>query len=270
MLGRYHLHPDRFRLLYFTIIVPVLVVWFALFYGYHKLRTHGRLIRQNRDGRQVTRLANGLFVLAIGLPLGAIISAVLKLIARSHHGFTGAATIIPNYIDVLYALVAFIFITRGTRGLYVLSHYRPTYSIGHTIVVIDVVLGVIFCDLIARAHRSLIVSYHMTYSWVILTLAIPYMYTWFLGLLATAEMYAYSKQVAGDIYRKGWYHLAIGLGIIIAIDILIQYLSTLTSWLIGLSLLRILSLLYVLLLLFAMGFIVVALGSKELMKIEQA
>jgi len=102
------------------------------------------------------------------------------------------------------------------------------------------------------------------------TFAIPNMYIWFLGLYAIAEIYAYSKQVAGVVYRKAWNRLALGLGSIIVLDITLQYLDTLSAWLNGLRLAGLLLLLYVLLFLLAGGFIVVALGTKDLMKIEEA
>jgi hypothetical protein len=269
-LTKYHLHATGARLLDFTLIIPTIVMWFAIFYGYGKLSRYGGLIGANQDGKQVAKLSKGLFVLAIGVPLISIISSALVLAARSHHGMTGASVIIPDYLNIVCALVAFFFINRGARGLNRISRSQPGFLTSHGVVLTVIIIGVIFCNLIARSHESLRTTYHMTYSLVMLTFAIPYMYIWFLGLFAIAEMYAYSKEVSGIIYRRAWNRLAIGLGAIIVIDILLQYLGTLSSWLMGLSLAKLLLLLYVLLLLLAGGFIVVALGSKELMKIEEA
>jgi len=209
-------------------------------------------------------------VLAVGLPLTAIVSAVLNLYARTHPGFVAASTIISDYLSVLYVLVAFIFIVMGARGLNSYTRGRPSFVHTQIIVVVVIVLGVIFCNLVAHAHQSLQASYHMSYSLVMLTFAIPYMYIWYMGLSAVAELYVYSKQLAGVLYRKGWNRVAFGLGTIITLDIALQYLNTLGNWLNSLSLAGLLGLLYVLLFLLAVGFIVVALGTKELMKIEEA
>ena len=268
-LIKYHLTATDARLLFFSLLLPTFVMWFSLFYGYAKLQGYSQLIKTNRDGKQVAKLAYGLLALALGLPLGSILSDILGLIARHHPSFTAASIVIPNYFNVLCMFIAFAFINLGIRGLNSLSRNRPGFAFGHAVAALDIVLGVIFCSLIARSHHNIMTAYHLTPAMVMLTFAIPYMYIWFLGLYAIAEMYAYSKQVAGIVYRKSWNRLAIGLGSIIVLDIVLQYLNTLSSWLNGLNLAGVLLLLYVLLFLLAAGFIVVALGTKELMRIEE-
>ncbi len=103
-----------------------------------------------------------------------------------------------------------------------------------------------------------------------LTLGIPYMYTWFLGLYSASELQAYSQKVAGVVYRKGWNLMIVGVLSFVFLSIILQYLSTLTTWLASLTLYEVLLLLYVLLLLFIAAFIVFALGARKLMKIEEA
>jgi len=269
-LVRYHLHPTGLRLLDLTLLIPTFVMWFAVFYGYDKLHHYGQVIKGNRDGMQVARLADGLLVLAVGLPIASIASNVLQLMTRQHPGFMATATVTSDYIGIIYPLIAFVLISKAARELGKFSRIRPGLGILNMVVLIVIVIGVVFCDLIARSHHSLITTYHMSYSLVMLTFAIPYMYIWFLGLFAIAEIYVYSQQVAGVVYRKGWSQLAFGLGAIIFLDILLQYLGTLSSWINGLALPGLLLLLYVLLLGLAGAFIVVALGTKELMKIEEA
>ncbi len=270
-LHKYHLHPTGARLLDFTVIAPIFIMWLAAFYGYDKIHRYGKLIKKNQDGKQVARIACGLLALAIGLPLESIVSSILKLIAQSHPNFAGLAIIVPHYIDVVYILTAFLFISAGMRGLNGLSRSRPSVLVGHGVILVVIISGVIFCNLIARAydHHTLTATYNMSYSLVMLTLAIPYMYIWFLGLASIAETYEYSKHVDGIVYRKGWNRLAFGLGSIIVLNILLQYLTTLYSWLNDLSLAGLLTLLYVLLFLLAGGFIVLALGARDLMKIEE-
>lgn len=268
-LTKYHLSATALRALDFTLVIPTLIMWFATFYGYQKLHDYSQIIKHNKDGAQVTKLARGLFVLAIGLPLNSIIADILALIARHHASFTASATIISNYTSVLYPLVAFIFISIGARGLLSIAKARLPLLASNIVILLAIALGVGFCDLIARAHHDLFVSYHMSYSLVMLTLAIPYMYIWFLGLFAAAEIYLYSRRVAGIVYRKSWNLLAVGFGAVIVLNIALQYLSTLSTWLNGLSLTGLLLLLYVLLFLLAASFIVVALGTKKLIKIEE-
>jgi hypothetical protein len=132
------------------------------------------------------------------------------------------------------------------------------------------ILGMVFCCLIVLDHTELRQVYHMSPELVMLTLGIPYIYTWFLGLFAVAELFAYSRKVVGVVYRRGWNWLIAGLVSIITVSILIQYLTTLSTWLTSLSLGGILLLLFALLLLLAAAYIVLALGTQKLMKIEEA
>lgn len=268
-LSKYHISGTGLRLLDFTLIIPSLIMWFAVAYGYQRLHTYSQLIKGNKDGKQVARLSNGLFVLAIGIPLNSILSSTLALVARHHPSFTAGATIISNYASVLYPLVAFIFISMGARGLVTIAKVRTPLVASNIVMLVGITLGVVFCDLIARSHQDLFVNYHLSYSLVMLTLAIPYLYIWFLGLFAAMDIYFYSRHVAGVVYRHSWNQLALGLGAVIVLDIALQYLSTLSTWLSDLSLPRLLLLLYVLLLLLVAAFIMVALGTKKLIKIEE-
>ncbi|HSX05244.1 MAG TPA: hypothetical protein VLF69_02150 [Candidatus Saccharimonadales bacterium] len=269
-LKHYHLSPTGLRALDFTLMVPIAIIWFTLFYAYAKLYRYSKLIKSNKDGKAVVKLSQGLLAFAIGLPLSSILSTTLQLIARHYTNLVAITTIISNYLGVLYPLIAFIFISIGARGLSEISKSRPSLRVFNILVVAIIAIGVIFCDLIAHAHHSLHHTYHLSYGLVMLTLGIPYMYMWFLGLFAATEIYIYSRKVAGIVYRQSWNLLAIGLGSFILISIVLEYLSTLSTWLNGLSLPGVLLLLYVLLLLLASAFIVIALGTKELMKIEEA
>jgi hypothetical protein len=92
---------------------------------------------------------------------------------------------------------------------------------------------------------------------------------WLLGFYALADLQAYSVKLRGILYRRGWQQLIGGLGSVILTSILLQYLTTLTSWITSLSLNGILLLLYGLLFLLAGAFIVLALGAQKLTKIEE-
>lgn len=268
-LRRYHLDATGLRSLYITLIVFIAIIWFAAFYGYYKLRAYSRLIKANQDGRQVNTMANGLLVLAIGFPLSSITSNLLELIGRHSAGLTTAAPIVSHYLSAVYLLIAFIFIAMGARGLNDITKLRLSLRTINTLTLTVIILGTVFCFLVARSHHDIHNSYHMSYGLVMLTLGIPYMYTWFLGLFSFAQIQQYGRQLTGIVYRKGWNLLAIGLGSIILLSIVIQYLGTLSTWITGLSLSWILLLLYALLLLLAAAYIVMALGAKRLMKIEE-
>ncbi|MEJ0072491.1 MAG: hypothetical protein WDN27_00110 [Candidatus Saccharibacteria bacterium] len=269
-LIRYHITSAELRALDFTIIIPEVLIWFAAFYGYQKLYRYSQLIKASKDGRQIAKLARGLLLLSLGLPITTIIGGILSIIAAHNPGFKSASVIVNNYLGVVFPLAAFLWISMGARGLSELSKSRPRLWLLNIVTLSVIVLGVVFCSLIVADHQELRTSYHMSPELVMLTLGIPYMYIWFLGLFSAAELQVYSRKVSGVVYREGWKWLIIGLAGVIFTSILLQYLTTLSTWLTSLALGWILLLLYVLLILLAAAYIVLALGAKKLMKIEEA
>ncbi|HSX30316.1 MAG TPA: hypothetical protein VLE99_00150 [Candidatus Saccharimonadales bacterium] len=269
-LIKYHLSASGLRFLTLTLLIPEFAIWLAAFYGYAALQRYSRLIHSAADGQQIAKLAQGLFMLAIGLPVSAIVSSVLAIIASHHPPFQATSVIINNYFAVVFPLLAFWLIAAGARGLTNFSKNRPPYWLQQAVILATLVLGVGFCCLVVLDHAQLRSTYHMSPELVMLTLGIPYMYIWCLGLMGVAELRTYSQKVGGVVYRKGWRLLIYGIGSIVLLSILIQYLSTLSTWLTSLSLGPVLLLLYVLLLLLTAAYIVVALGTKQLRKIEEA
>lgn len=268
-LQKYHISSSSLHLLNATIVVPVIAIWFVALYGYQRLRTYAGYIKDNKDGRQVVKLTRGLMLLAFWLPVSSTLSAVLNMYGVHHPGATPMITIIINYLTLLFPLGAFIWISQGARGLSELSKQRPTPTGTNLMAIVLIVAGVFYGYLVANAHQHVHTIYHMPMLVVLLTLVIPYIYSWFLGILAAYEIHMYSKKVNGIIYRKSWNALAIGLVWIIVFSIVFQYFTTVSAKLNNLSLGWILVIIYTLLPLMAIGYIFVALGAKRLTKIEE-
>jgi hypothetical protein len=198
------------------------------------------------------------------------LGGILSIISAHHPSFQATSVIINNYVAIIAPLGAFLCISIGARGLSNIAKLRPKLLYSNLVVLGSIALGIVFCCLIVLDHAELRRTYHMSPELVMLTLGIPYTYIWLLGISSVVELQTYTQKVAGIVFRKAWKLLIIGLTFIILLSILLQYLSTLTSWLTSLTLGWVLLLLYVLLLLLTAAFIVVALGAKQLMKIEEA
>ena len=268
-LFRYHLTPTGLRGIDVTIIIAEAGIWFAAFYGYGKLFRYSRLIRSSKESHHIGRMARGLLLLALGLPITAVISSVLSIIAAHNPGFAVPTVIINNYISVVFPLLAMLWISIGARGLGSLAKTRPSLGMLNVVILISLILGVVFCSLLVLDHKQLRTVYHMSPELAMLTLGISYIYTWVLGLYAASELHAYTKRLAGVVYRKGWNLMILGVLGFILLSIVLQYLSTLSTWVTSLTLIELLVLLYVLLLLFIAVFIVFALGARQLIKIEE-
>ena len=267
-LMQYHVSVLGFRIIDITIIMLLACIWFVGFYGYAKLQAYSRLIHTEKDGKQVARLAQGIFLLVLWLPVSSDTSTVLNYFAVRHLGLLSAATIIENYINLLFPLAGFIFISMGARGLSELVRQRPSYKATNLLVVLLVYIGVVYYHLSASTyHRDDV--YHMSIWLISMTLVAPYIFMWFIGLLAMYEIYSYRLKVKGSVYRKGWATLALGLGWLIVTSIGFQYLTTLAAHLKKLDIYWLLFIVYSLLLVLTVGFVLIALGARKLKKIEE-
>jgi len=271
-LQRYGLTTGQLRALNITVVLPLAAIWTSAYFGYAKLRSYCRLIAESREGAPVVTIANGLMVLSYGLPLTAIITQLLRYAAQLDPSVKGAAAIVTNYVTLLVPLVAFVLISFGARGLTDLNRQRPSRAIAHMFIILFALLGVGYTYFVlhfAFAKGGTAEHYAMPLWLVLLTLVVPYLYAWYLGLVAAFEMYLYHTGLKGVLYRRGWRLFSIGLGAVIVTQIVLQYLTTLSAQLNKLSLTAIMLVVYGLLILMAIGYILVASGAKKLQKIEE-
>jgi hypothetical protein len=268
-LAQYKVSVLGLRLIDLTIILIVAAIWFAGFYGYAKLHTYSGLIKGDKDGKQVAKLTKGIFLLVMWLPVSSVISAVLNYFSMKHPGLMPAAIIIKNYVNLLFPLAGFIFISRGARGLSELVRQRPSYLAANAWILSLTYVGLVYYRLVATTYHRADV-YHMPIWLILTTLVAPYVYMWSIGLLAVYEIYHYRRKVKGVLYRKSWDFLALGLGWLVLASIILQYVTTLSAHLAHLNIYWILLIVYSLLLLLSVGFVLIAIGTRKLQRIEEA
>jgi hypothetical protein len=136
-------------------------------------------------------------------------------------------------------------------------------------VIVLALIGVIYVYLVTNTHNRLNSSYHLSTLYILLSLVVPYIYMWFIGILSFYEILLYRAKIPGILYRQSWRLLASGVGSLIVISILIQYLTTVSERLTRLSLNWVLMVVYALLILIGVAYILVALGVRNLKKIEE-
>jgi hypothetical protein len=268
IMAQYHVSALGLRLIDLTIIIILAGIWFAGFYGYAKLRAYTGLIRDGKDGKQVAKLTKGIFLLVIWLPVSSTISAILNYLAVKRPGLLPAVKIINIYVNLLLPLLGFFMISKGAHGLSSLVKQRPTFFATNVLVASVTYIGLVYYRLVATTpHRTDI--YHMPIWIILITVVAPYIYMWSIGLLSVHEMYLYRQKVAGIVYKKSLNLLTLGLCWLVVVSIIFQYLTSLSARLAHLSIYWILAIVYSLLLILSIGFVLVALGARNLQKIEE-
>lgn len=273
-LHRYHLSVTQYHELILGIILPLLAIWFTAFFGYERIRQYWKAVQGAPEESAFYHLTKGFGLLAWGLPAASIISVILNSIAAEAQWFKGPAVITDNYISLIIALGAFHFINMGTHRFDRLAQKRrQPSSAPKMFIMIFIFLVVSYCYLIsqslARNQAGGINPYYLPDWIVMLTLVAPYLYAWFLGLWSAIEIGRYQTTVSGVLYKRALRNLAGGIGTVILTYIAIQYISSASYRLTGMTLNSVLAVIYGLLILYALGFVLIASGAQKLKKIEE-
>lgn len=270
----YHFSVFEYRVVMFAIALPSLLVWLAAFIGYAKLREYAFAIRKTPEGIYFDQLAEGCMWLAWSLPISTIVPALLNAVANRHPGFHSSAIIISNYTSLILPLIGFSMIASASRGL--LGNVKTKLSLANARLIIlgFLILGVLYCFLtFSRFDLNSLGSTDNPYflpAWLmVVTVTVPYLYAWFMGILAVYEITLFSKQVRGVLYRQALGLLVGGLLAVILSSVALQYINSveprvghlvLNYKIVLVSLFRIIG---------GAGFILLAVGASRLKKIEE-
>lgn len=261
-----HTTTVAYKLAVVTLLIPYAVIWYAAFYAFAKLQEYSSTLGNTKDGRAFRQITVGMGALAFSLIVPMIIVLVLDNIAAHNPGFKTAGSIINNYLGLFPGLVAFLLLKNGTRVLIRtasggwsrmidLRWHAPWFLL----------LGVVFTYLTIKDQPA----YHLSAPLLIMTIIVPYLYSWVLGMLAAFDLRIYAQHVRGSLYRRAVKWLSHGIAVAIAGSIAIQFVNAVLNRSGNHSLLLALMLDYLLLIVLIIGLALIALGTRRLRRIEE-
>lgn len=276
-LARQHATEIQLKLITLAVMIPVVLIWFAGFVGLINLQKYAAKIKGSRDGVGFMYLAAGVTVFAITVVINSLVSRVLKYAAAQHAIPDVASVIFDMEFATLANLVSFTLIFLGSVRL--VQTLKKQVKTSHMVVVALVLAAISATYAVAvmvdpsRGLARLVgdnISYGIPDWFIVMTVVVPYILTWGFGLFATLFLYTYNKNVKGTIYKRALSRLTKGFFIILLMTVVLQFLyaasAMLTTWGLG----ALLSLVSVLLIIIAVGFLYIARGAKNLTKIEEA
>lgn len=263
----------QYRVLVFAIALPSLMAWLAAFVGYARLHQYAKAVADTPEGPSFKQLAKGCTWLAWSLPVPVIMTFILNAYANTHPDFRPTAIILSNYIYLVFPLVALTLIGMASRALTTSASLTFSVARARSIIVAYIVAGLLYCyftfqhfDLTSLSSASN--PYYLPLWLMVVSVIIPYLYSWFIGLLAAFEIAIFSKNVKGVLYRQALRMLVTGLVVVVLSSIALQYINTvsprvgytvLDSKLIIMSVFRVMT---------GLGFVLIAIGANRLQKIE--
>jgi hypothetical protein len=265
-----HTTSTGYRLAVLVLLVPYIIIWYAAFYAFAKLKEYARATKGYADGDAFHKIMIGVGLLAFTLVIPTAIGLVLNNISQHHHGFTPASVIISNYVSILMGVVTFAYIGAGTRLLTSIDKKRPGLTGLRLFTLFFITLSVSFTYLVMQYDSRHHNIYHLNRPLLIFTFIIPYLFGWFMGLLSAYEFALYGKYAKGILYRRALRQLAQGVTITIVGSVAIQFLdNTVIAEEAGESLGSLLLLDFLLVFIVLVGLVLMALGTKKLKKIEE-
>lgn len=230
IVQHYHLTAFEYRMMLLALNLPTIIAWLAAFIGYAKLREYVQSIRETPEGDHLDKMATGTAWLAWSLPVAALVALILGGLANKWASLYPATVVISNYTKLIFPLVAFSIIGAASHGLMRLAKVRFGFVSSRVVALLFLGGGVMY-SLMTFKHMnpaslgSTQNPYFLPVWLVVLTIIIPYLYTWFVGLLAAYEITLFSRQTRGVLYKQALRILVLGLVIVIASFVALQYIK---------------------------------------------
>ncbi|HVX58742.1 MAG TPA: hypothetical protein VG964_03340 [Candidatus Saccharimonadales bacterium] len=272
-LANYDLSPQKYRWLVLPIVLFLIIIWSAGFFGSLRVKSYARMIRRSADGRGFNMLSNGILVLAITQPLMFDLNAVVHLIGRYHPATRESLTIINNYVDVLLMGAAMLLIGIGAETLVKLVKTGGKLATERSWVLLFIIFSSIYGYFLVSEptagdpNRRV---YYLPHWLLLVSVVVPYLFFWYLGLRGSQQLLQYQNKVRGRLYKHALRYLSAGIATVVISSVLTRTLSTASPKLSHLNLTPLLLIIYGLLVVIAAGYVLIALGSNRLKKIEEA
>ena len=271
---RFNITPAKTHLLQVSFALPIVLIWAAAVYGAERFKTYALSIKHDRDGEALNRVANGLMVLILSVMSGGLSSILRPWALRD--GWLKLFTIAFNYLQVLLPLIAFYIMYSGSKQLLETLPKKAKRSTWWPVIMIMIPIAAVYTVVVFNyAYRNhtpdakTYSSFYIPDYLIALTLMLPYLVGWTLGLKAALNIANYKSQVKGILYRSAMHRFVVGILIIISFAVLLQMLVALSTYLSHAGLGVILLFIYLIVLTYSVGFLVLASGSKKLSALER-
>lgn len=273
--GRYGLSTTELRVLRATVVIPFLFIWLAGSFAVLRFNRYLKYISDSNEAEGFKNIIYGLSLLLVVIIVPQFINLYTTYNPESSE-IQRRVTIVRNYTNIILYLSAFWFILKASRHL-AGSIQKVISSYKHKIIpVFMVILSIIYFLLVfLNDYRGVSddplikPTYYLPDVLIVLTIILPYIVMWTLGIVAIFEIYIFSKHVPGIIYRKAFGSVAYGLGSIIGLSIFLQFISQSGAYFGYAGLGAILLIVYLLLIAIAISYLFIAKGAKALAAIEE-
>lgn len=275
-LKKYDITATQLRVLIITIVLPYVIIWTLSLIAYLRFRAYSRSIRNDKDGEAWHEVTKGILWIALSLPIFSTVNTLSSLLYRQTPSWTSNLVRFDVYLAMIVMAIGIWYVYKGSGKLLSLVHkYRFQTSL--TLVLGFIAFAVVYTFMTlndpARSVPTGAIERATYYEpdWaILLTITIPRLLMWFLGLQALYNITVYFAKTRGKIYKSALVNLAQGLGIILGATIFLRVLQTLNSVLAVSGLGLMLVIIYLLLVALGIGYFLMDRGARKLEILEKA
>ncbi len=266
----YHFNDLQIVALQLSIFIPVLIIWLVALHGVETFKQYADRIKGSAEAGAIQQIATGLAWSLVYLILLALVGAAVSCFADT--AWESGALALRTFGPLVPLFIAFTLLFKGTRRLRQSASKRlwtlPTIAMVVLYVIFATTFTWLFLSTAGSTDTRGLPLYALPTAWLIPTVVVPYLITWFLGLLAAINLSLYRHHVSGLIYRQALADLSRGIASVIIFAITLQMFTMIGRGWAGLPVGVVLIILYLLVVLYGLGFWFIRSGSKKLTQIE--
>lgn len=275
--ANFNISPIQIRLLQLTIALIMILAWFAGSLSYRELLKYAKNMKDRYQKSAFKNIAKGTILLVLSSIIPAIFSTIGNRFENSVSWVEPTVTIINNYLYVLLPFTAVNLILIGTKSL-ARSVNAPELTLTKTLItmifplsfsILNVYLTLTNPTLQGMTHEVR-TTYHLPSYLVIITILAPSIVTWFIGTQALNHVQNYINNVKGEVYKTAISLFGTGFLFVIVSSVFLQLLLALgQERLLGLGLNLIILVVYLFIILQAIGYILLAKSSQKFAQVDK-
>jgi len=270
----YHLSYSQLMWVKLSVVLPFFLIWIFGIFAATGITRYISTIKGSPEEKGFAGIQSGVLVLLLGLTIGAVVGAIRSFLMDDESARI-ILSVIVSYFNVLMPLIAFGYFFSGATTLARLTK-KPISMLSNIVPLILVLAAALFYAWVVFSNpdRQLGVgpqhtgALYLPDEMIVLTLMVPYVTMWALGLFAAFRLLNYRNSVQGLIYRSALSWLTGGILFIILLSITFQGLALLRDFFAAADLKTILIAVYLILAAIAVGYIFLWFGARKLRIIE--
>lgn len=272
MVKAFDLTPGQINLVKASLALMLFFIWTTAFFATHSLWDYLRHLHGTKEAKGYKKILWGLIFFLVGL----IEPSFIDLLNQYNFDiayFKEKSTLFSTYLILVTHLIGMLMMMWGCRDLlkyFVAKPYQVKFSDLLLSFNLSAIYGYLFIQNVDQFYKLSIASVftflppHLSF----LSIILPYMVMWHVGIVVVRYLVILSKEIPGKIYKKAFHLFANGIMGVVGVSILFQWLNQILQLYPENTLFYFLGVMYLIFLITGISYFYLARGVMALKNIE--